>query len=57
MPIQVAAVPMAAAAAIALPGLLASRSAVAAGPISSAVDSTAPIATADSETATASVAR
>ena len=38
-------------------GLLVTRSAVAAGPISSAVESTAPIATAASETEIASAAR
>ena len=57
MPSQVIAVPISAAAAIARPGLLATRSAVAAGPISSAVLSTAPMTTADSDTATASAAR
>ena len=57
MPSQVAAVPISAAAAIARPGRLVTRSDVAAGPISSAVDSTAPMTTADSATATASAAR
>ena len=57
MPSQVAATPVSAEAAIAQPGLLVIRSAVADGPISSAVESTAPIATAASETETASAAR
>jgi len=45
------------AAAIASPGRLVTRSDIAAGPISSAVDSTAPMTTAASATATASAAR
>src|SRR5215469_5097209 len=57
MPSQVAVSPVTAATAIALTGLFATRSAVAAGPISNAVDSTAPIATADSDTETASAVR
>ena len=57
MPSQVAARPVSAEAAMARAGLLVTRSAVADGPISSAVDSTAPIATAASDTDTASAAR
>src|ERR1700733_5344295 len=48
---------MTAAKAAARPGRLVRRSAVAAGPMSSAVDRIAPIVTADSDTATASAAR
>ena len=50
IPSQVAITPISAAAAMARTGPLAIRRAVAAGPISSAVLSTAPMATADSET-------
>src|SRR5580693_3368385 len=57
MPIHVAASPVAAATAIALAGLFDTRSAVAAGPISSAVDNIAPMATADSDTEMASAIR
>ena len=57
MPSQVAAIPMAAAIAIARPGLLVRRSAVAAGPISSAVPRIAPMLSAASATATASARR
>src|SRR5438477_419773 len=57
MPSQVAATPMPAATAAARTGPLVTRSAVAAGPISSAVLSTAPMITADSATETASAIR
>ncbi len=57
MPSQVATTPISAETAIARTGPLAIRSAVAAGPISSAVLSTAPMATADSETEMASAIR
>ena len=57
MPIQMAATPRPAAVTIARTGPLATRSAVAAGPISSAVLSTAPMITADSATVTASAIR
>src|ERR1700733_3996997 len=57
MPIQMASTPDPAAVIIALTGLLARRSAVAAGPTSSAVLSTAPMITADSATDTASAIR
>ena len=57
MPSQMAATPMPAATAIARTGPFATRSAVAAGPISSAVLSTAPMITADSATDTASAIR
>ena len=57
MPIQMAATPMPAAAAVARTGPLATRSAVAAGPMSSAVLSTEPMITADSATDTASAIR
>ena len=57
MPIQTASTPRTAAVTTALIGLLASRSAVAAGPMSSAVLSTAPMITADSATETARAMR
>ena len=57
IPSQVAITPVSAAVAMARTGPRATRSAVAAGPISSAVLSTAPMATADSETDTARAIR
>jgi hypothetical protein len=57
MPSQTASTPIPAAVSTALTGLRASRSAVAAGPMSSAVLSTAPMITADSATETASAIR
>src|ERR1700761_5159371 len=57
MPIQVTATPITAAVNMARTGLLAMRSAVAAGPISSAVLSTAPMATEDRDTEMASATR
>src|ERR1700741_2839021 len=57
MPSPGTALPISPAPATARPGLLATRNAVAAGPISSSVLSTAPMTTADSDPATASAAR
>ena len=57
MPSQVASTPMPAATAAARTGPFATRSAVAAGPISRAVLSTAPMITADSATEMASAMR
>ena len=57
MPIQVTATPISAAVTMARTGPLAMRSAAAAGPISSAVLSTAPMATEDSDTEMASAIR